>query len=524
MLVLENKKIESIIKNAVKLFYVIAGAIFFWLILNIILNNCFVDPSSYGGDFVITSYYNPIIILILVSIAYFVLTKMYSFFITSKKAVSIVLFVLIFCLQVFMAQNLAYDISDTSKFTDFGIIVDSAKCISSGGTYENVYFQNTPYQVGIISEIIVWNRILMSLGFKEFNSNCIALNIISIDLAILGGFFMSRIIWKNNKMANLFLLFSLFFSPFYTFISYYYSDSLSIPFAIWGVCLYAFLNTYASKIAVWKSVLLWIAMIVIFIIGIFIKATVGIALIAIFLHIILSRQSIIKIGCALLSFLILSSCFKTVVYSYIDDNNWFGYKISNEEGYPKEFWFLMGSNEKRLGAYPPEDVYAIIGLETRKEQRDTSIQLTVDRLKEYGVAGYIKFLTTKNNWMWGEGRYFATELLGWFPHINNNSIILNFLIRDKIGSTIFCYWSQCIQVLILCLFLGAFFGGAKSGELDMIFVINITIFGVLIFFSLWESRPRYLFNYTPFFIISAISGLEKVRGNGKAFFRYIFKN
>ncbi|MFW6679565.1 hypothetical protein ACOAOT_18195 [Lacrimispora sp. AGF001] len=520
---LENKKIKLILKNAIKLFYLISGSIFLWLVLNILLNNCYVDPLSYGGDFVITSYYNPFIILFLVGIAYIIISKLYISDIISKKIVPVILFVFIFCIQVFLARYLEYDISDTSKFSDFGVIVDSAKCILSGGTYENVYFQNTPYQVGIISEIIIWNRILMGVGIKSFNANCIALNIISIDLAILGGFFTSRIIWKSNKMANIFLLFSIVFSPFYTYITYYYTDSLSIPFAIWGVYIYAYLNTNSSKIALWRTVLLGIVMIMVFVLGIFIKATVGIALIAIFLHMILSRKSIIKIGCVLLSFFIVSSCFKTVVNSYIDQKNWFGYKISNEEGYPKEFWFLMGSNEKRLGAYPPVDVNAIIGLETREEQRDASIQMTIDRIKEYGMAGYIKFLTTKNNWMWGEGRYFATELLGWFPH-TNNSKILNFFIRDKIGSPVFCYWSQCIQVLILFLLLGAFFRGAKSGELDMIFVINITIFGVYIFFSLWEARPRYLFNYTPFFIISAISGLEKVSGNGKTFFRHIFNN
>ncbi|RFZ75987.1 hypothetical protein DS742_26095 [Lacrimispora amygdalina] len=523
MLLMENLKMKLICKNAVKLFYLIAGSMFFWLILNVILNNCFVDPNSYGGDFVITSYYNPFIIIFFVIIIYLILTKVNSSNVISKKAVSIVLLTLIISIQVFLAQKLAYDISDTTKFSDFGIIVDSAKCILSGGTYNNKYFQNTPYQVGIISEIIIWNRVLMSMGFKSFNVNCIALNIISIDLAILGGFFMSKIIWKSSKMSNLFLIFSLLFSPYYTYITYYYTDSLSIPFAIWGVYIYAYLNANISKLNFRRTVLLWATMILIFVLGIFIKATVGIAIIAIFLHMIFSRQSIVKIGCVILLFFIVLSSFKTVVYNYIDDKNWFGYEIANGEGYPKEFWFLMGTNEKRLGAYPPEDVSAIIGLETRKEQRDTAIQLTIDRLKDYGVAGYIKFLTTKNNWIWGDGRYFATELLGWFPHINNSKI-LNFFINNKIGNPIFCYWSQCIQVLILFLLLGSFFTGVRTGEIDIIFVINITIFGVLIFFSLWESRPRYLFNYTPFLLVSAINGFEKVRGSGKVIFYNIFND
>lgn len=510
----EKIKLDYICKLVVKIFYILAGAAFFWLFLNIVLNNCFIDPVSYGYDHLeISSYYNPIILTLLVVLFMFLLTKISDLKITSKKFIPFILFPVIIILQIYLSTYLIYDISDLSRFTDLGTIIDAAQCILSGNSYVCPwnYFQNTPYQVGMLGEIIVWNKIMFAIGLKSFNVNCIALNIISIDLAILGGYITSRIIWDNCKMANMFLIISSVFSPFYTFITYYYSDSLSIPFAIWGVCIYSYITLKGPELKNWKKALLWFAMIMVFVMGIMIKASVGIALIAIVIHMVVSRKSIVKVFCIALSFFVAFSCFKTITYARVDRSSWFDFEISEADGYPIAFWLLMGSNERRLGAYPPEDVYAIIGLSTREEQRDTAIQLTTERIKNYGVAGYLKFLTNKNGWIWGDGKYFATELLGWFPH-TKSSKILDFFTKDAIGDPIFAYGSQCMQVLILAYLLKSFFEGAKSGKADMIFVINLSIFGVLIFFSFWEARPRYIYNYTPFLILSAISGLEQSKG------------
>ena len=41
-------------------------------------------------------------------------------------------------------------------------------------------------------------------------------------------------------------------------------------------------------------------------------------------------------------------------------------------------------------------------------------------------------------------------------------------------------------------------------------LINIMIFGVLLFFAFWETKSRYLLNFTPMFFLCGIDGLKAV--------------
>ena len=40
--------------------------------------------------------------------------------------------------------------------------------------------------------------------------------------------------------------------------------------------------------------------------------------------------------------------------------------------------------------------------------------------------------------------------------------------------------------------------------------LRITMFGVFIFFSVWEANPRYLFNFTPLYILLATEGVSEL--------------
>ena len=53
----------------------------------------------------------------------------------------------------------------------------------------------------------------------------------------------------------------------------------------------------------------------------------------------------------------------------------------------------------------------------------------------------------------------------------------------------------------------------KNKEINIFFVVNLSLFGLLIFLSFWEARPRYIFNYSSFITIAAIDGFDNFRGN-----------
>ncbi len=503
-------------KILVQIFYVVGGGIFLWLILNIVLNQQYVLPISYGGNYIISEFYNPLILLFIVTLifiaaffAYRILQKAEHF-----KVIPFVLFGIIVSIQIYFGIVLAFDISDTSRFTDMGVIIEAAEKILDGESYMGEYFKNTPYQIGILTELVLWHRFWAFLGSTSLNANSIALNIVSIDLAILGSFLLVKEVFGSKAKANLLLIFACMFTPYFTYVAYYYTDTLSLPFAIWAIYVYA---RQTNEIREWKKMLNALLIGGLFAQGIFIKASVGIALVAILIHMVLQKvkiEKVIEVEIILLTIVI----FQFAAYRVIDRQEWFPYKVSQEKGYPKEFWLLMGTNEDRLGAYPPDDVMAVLSKYSYEGQREAAVTRMTKRLQEYGLAGYIKFLTQKNTWMWGDGKYFASEILNSMPHLKESGI-LTYFIKDASGSKVFCYWSQGFHILMMLLIFLSYKKGKEEKSVDIKFVVNLTIFGTLLFFSLWESRPRYLINMSPVFLVSSIDGLDyfisKIRGGKK---------
>lgn len=41
-------------------------------------------------------------------------------------------------------------------------------------------------------------------------------------------------------------------------------------------------------------------------------------------------------------------------------------------------------------------------------------------------------------------------------------------------------------------------------------ILKLTIFGVFLFYLLWETRSRYLINYIPIMVLLTTEGLEKI--------------
>ena len=49
---------------------------------------------------------------------------------------------------------------------------------------------------------------------------------------------------------------------------------------------------------------------------------------------------------------------------------------------------------------------------------------------------------------------------------------------------------------------------AVKGRVDTAFCINLCFFGLILFFSFWEFKSRYLMNYTPMFIMGYVLTMD----------------
>lgn len=462
-----------------------------------------------GGAFYVQNFYNPfwlmiftVMLAVFLYFLYFVLQKYHV-----GKKFFFVMLIIIVLLQISCAYYLEFDISEPGKFTDLGVIIDAAQSIIAGEVYFNDYFYNTPYQAGIVSELVLWYQFVNLFGVKSFNISCILLNILSIDTAIIGIYFLAKEV-LGCAAANISLVLSVLFTPYFSYTTYYYTDTLSMPYPVLALLLYILLEKYGKKenrnLWVLRSGYLLLGFVLA--LGIYIKASVAVVLIAILIHLFFSNldfHTIIKMELMIVVVLL----FQLVSFSIIDSADWFPYNLTEAKGYPKTMWFLMGTNEQRYGAYAPEDVALMLEERTYERRSKKCVQALKERLETNGLEWYIKFLTKKNVWMWGDGKYFASEVLAWFPH-ERESKILEYFSQEADGKKGFCYWSQSVQIFLLIFMLLSFRKGKQNLSVNPMFLVHLCIFGIFLFMSLWEARPRYLLNMAPLFILSATDGID----------------
>lgn len=177
----------------------------------------------------------------------------------------------------------------------------------------------------------------------------------------------------------------------------------------------------------------------------------------------------------------------------------------SECGLPATHWIMMGLKGP-VGQFNQEDVLFSenIKLKYGKEKvKEENIRVIKERLKDYGINGYIEFLNDKISFTWGDGTYYSVNKLERSLEKNNN--IQEYVIGSK--NTLFIYISQISHITILVMILISAIGSFKkpaSFERSM----QIGIFGVFLFLVIWEARSRYLLCYLPILIVTAFYGMN----------------
>lgn len=184
---------------------------------------------------------------------------------------------------------------------------------------------------------------------------------------------------------------------------------------------------------------------------------------------------------------------------------------NNIESLPKMYWIAMGSNNSRLGTWNREDARDIALANISKEEKNKiAVEKIILRLKSYGLHGYIKFITEKLTWIFGDGTFFyPIKFYSSIDENKKNNFLSNTFIYGAVNYSYMIYFAQAVWVIILYLILKSFFMNIYSQTIKIDDIILVATVGLLIFFTFWESRSRYIFNYTPVFIYTAVLGFTR---------------
>lgn len=304
----------------------------------------------------------------------------------------------------------------------------------------------------------------------------------------------ARKIWGDVQGVLALIMSSCMF-PFLFMADAFYTDSLSILFPILLFYLSLCIDERTGKKA-WK---LHILFSFIASVGIFIKPTVGIIAVAIcLLQLFKGRwgtaiKYIVTVG---IIYMILVNVFHTYIY-----NNHLDVESANRKNTPYYHWIMMGLEGD--GGYNPWD-YEFTRSFTDPETRDVALKNEIGkRISEKGIFGMVKLYSSKMFRCFGDGTLGLSDFLDDNPQ--NESYFHKYILYE--GKQYALYQKICNLIwysflfLALCFMIKNIRNGTDSG-----IILGLTIGGIVFFLMHWETSPRYITNYVPIIIISAIGG------------------
>ena len=163
------------------------------------------------------------------------------------------------------------------------------------------------------------------------------------------------------------------------------------------------------------------------------------------------------------------------------------------------------------GGYDAELVKYTSSFETMEERKAAVAEKTKELLSERGFTGTVKHVfVTKMMHAWGDGSFSGAYYIGREP-AEHGTFQKYFTSSGAMYGLTYSY----LQTLHLMLLFGLALSGIRmfknpSGGVDT--VMNICIFGLLVFLLFWECNSRYLVHIAPFLVIASAYGSASASG------------
>jgi hypothetical protein len=388
-------------------------------------------------------------------------------------------------------------------------IISNNGVIGEGNQF--YWYSLNPNNLNLTGILLLIEESSIKLGFNSYYPWLIV-NILLVNLAGIFTYLSVIKITKDKIIAIISWLLFSFLISLSPWISIPYTDTYAILFPISSFYLYITRDKNPGNSFRW------------FLIGIFsflgytIKPTSIIILIVIFIN--ESIQFRRKKNCYSLercgnvSIILLSIIPIMIINNYIVIKT--GSDLDANQKLSPLHYLMMGLNTKTLGVYSGEDVMFSASFYPLEERNKANINKIQERLENFGILGYIEFLSKKalvnfsdGSFAWGEEGNFFEEI----PYRNNSvSTFLSdlFYPGGRFNNT-YLTISQLFWFTTLLLSLGAFL--SYTEEDYVVTAVVLSILGIIGFVMVFEARARYLINHISFFTIGAGIGISNITKN-----------
>lgn len=310
----------------------------------------------------------------------------------------------------------------------------------------------------------------------------------------------------GKRYGTLALIVSGCILPFQIMPDAFYTDSLSMVFPVLLFFIYLKIEENENK-GIWK----WTVVFgVLATLGIFIKATVGIMVIAIGISLLLQKKwrIFLKAGmCFGIIYMVFTMCFQNYIYS--EHLNQEAAKIKNT---PYYHWIMMGLSGE--GSYNPEDYEFTRSFDNPEIRNEALKEEIKNRISEKGIVGMVSLYGAKLYRCLGDGTFGVSDFLDDNP--KKETLLQQYVLYE--GSKYNTYRSICNLFFYTCFILmttGLFLNVKTGYEEQKIgwnasLTTGMAVGGLLLFLVNWETSPRYITNYVPIIVLAAVGGCRSL--------------
>ena len=412
-------------------------------------------------------------------------------------------FCCMFVAQLFMGYLLMVEYSTWDVYA----VVKNARGLVHG-TYVNVgYFARYPNNIGIMLLFAGVFSITEALWSSTSVYFLVVLNIVAIDCAVL---LIVRIVQQlyNKALACRVGVCLTLFAPLYLYVPICYTDTFIMPF-LTGVVYLAIkiVKTYGTNRYLQNSMLAFMLGVVIML-GIKIKATLIIALIAscFYWAYTLKPKAV---------FHVLSFVFVGIVTIILIWNNWIQPiskvtdELLDEYQFPVFHWIAMGL--EKSGNYNADLVKYTASFPTYAERVTADLSKISEQVRNLGPSGVIQqFYKKAVTYGWNFGTCYAERYIGDYGDVPRLKNILHefFLSQGKYHDVVYMVTQSC-WIIYMGFTMVGFIKNIFSRDYHR-FYINLLLIGCMMFFMIWETHPRYILHYSLFVVASGVITLDSV--------------
>ncbi len=461
-----------------------------------------------------------IVLFVLIPLSVYAIAILYVRIRQTKKHIRLIL-ALIFAAMTALMCIIGCKMASLIQ-TDLGSVYYSAWEIAERGGVNTLCTGNEPYNwfvvasnndyfvryqnnLPILAILALLYKVLaaFSLTAEDMLSNYISIffNIIFI----MAGVWFAVLTAKNlfgRKGMFISLVMSALFIPYYINACRFYTDTLSMPFVTLALWLYSaddkrFKCPYIKYLLVGASIA----------VGALIKGSVMVMAVAVLIHCILKGFKNTRFAVTALAAVIAVSC---VWSAYTKNCSWIDLDHSNELEFPLVHWVMMGINRDSGGGYSQEDFVYTDSFPSKEEKKSADVELLKQRIAGFGTLtelGEYEFSKAADSWL--DGQFMQDNHIEW--GINKDSVIYDTFTPGRAYNNIYKLY---IQIFVYCMYIFAAMGALlslKKPEPDYAMFLRLIMLGVMLFFMLWESKSRYLLNFSPVFMLAAIYGMQAVK-------------